>query len=380
MFTERSTGRADAPRIIPERIREAREARGFTMENFADLLGVTKQAVGQYEIGQSTPSAQVMSNIIALTGQPPAFFTAARSRTSEGFGTPYWRGLKRMNRPDRLRISRRLEWAWDVVNYVERFIDLPALNLPVIEWDFEAATDEDLEGVAASVRDHWGLGRGPAHHLSAVLEANGIIIVKEPVNCDDMDAVSRWQSGRPFILSSADKDHLPRKNFDLAHELAHVLLHHGVDATAETLPKLEKQANYFAGAFLLPRETFAREVVSTSIHYFLRLKEHWRVSVQAMVYRCKELGLLNKSQVDYLWRQMTSRGMRKAEPLDTAFPSEKPTILASALSMLVEHGVQTRAQIRDALNLNPGDLESICGTPTGFLDETVVPLRFRSAT
>ncbi len=350
------------------------------MEGFAEQLGVTKQAVGQYEIGQSTPSAQVMSSIIALTRQPPAFFTAVRGRAAAGFGTPYWRGLKRMNRPDRLRISRRLEWAWDVVNYIERFIELPALNLPAIEWDFEGTTEEDLERVAATVRDHWGLGRGPVHHLSAVLEGNGIIIVKEPVDCDDMDAVSRWQSGRPFILCSADKDHLPRKNFDLAHELAHILLHHGVEATAETLPKLERQANYFAGAFLLPRETFAREVVSTSIHYFLKLKEHWRVSVQAMVYRCKELDLLNKSQVDYLWRQMTARGMRKLEPLDTAFETEKPTILASALNMLVEHGVQTRAQIRDALNLNPSDLESICGTAPGFLDETVVPLRLRVRT
>jgi hypothetical protein len=45
--------------------------------------------------------------------------------------------------------------------------------------------------------------------------------------------------------------------------------------------------------------------------------------------------------------------------------------------MLIEHGVQTRSQIREALSLNPKDLESICGTPTGFLDETVVQLSFK---
>jgi Zn-dependent peptidase ImmA (M78 family) len=173
-----------------------------------------------------------------------------------------------MNRPDRLRIGRRLEWAWDVVNYVERFIDLPAVNLPTVEWDFGLGTAEELERVAAGVRDHWGLGRGPIHHLGAVLESNGIIIIKEPVKCDDMDAVSRWQSGRPFILCSADKDHLPRNNFDLAHEIAHIVLHYGVEATAETLTHLERQAKYFAGAFLMPRETFSREVISTSLHYF----------------------------------------------------------------------------------------------------------------
>jgi Zn-dependent peptidase ImmA (M78 family)/transcriptional regulator with XRE-family HTH domain len=374
----RKTVDAAGPRIIPERIREAREATGLTMEEFAEQLGISKQAVGQYEVGQIAPGAPVMSSIIALTGQPPSFFTAARVRSADGFGIPYWRGLKRMNRPDRLRISRRLEWAWDVVNYIERFIDLPPVNLPSVEWDFEFGSDTELERIAARVRDHWGLGRGPIHHLAAVMESHGIIIIKEPVRCDEMDAVSRWQSGRPFILCSADKDHLPRKNFDLAHELGHIVLHYGIEATAETLSRLEKQADYFAGAFLMPRETFSREVVSTSLHYFFKLKERWRVSVQAMVYRSKELGLLNKSQVNYLWRQLTAKGMRKEEPLDTAFGSEQPTILAAALRMLVEHDVQTRSQIIDALNLNPKDLESLCGTETGFLDEKVVSLRFRT--
>ena len=113
---------------------------------------------------------------------------------------PFWRGLKRMSRPDRLRIARRLEWAWDVVNYIERFIELPNANLPSVEWDFQAGSDDELERIALQLRDHWELGRGPIFDLAAIVEANGIILVKEPVQCDDMDAVSRWQEGRPFIL------------------------------------------------------------------------------------------------------------------------------------------------------------------------------------
>ena len=41
---------AATPRIVPERIREAREAGGFTTDRFADELGVTRRSVGQYEI------------------------------------------------------------------------------------------------------------------------------------------------------------------------------------------------------------------------------------------------------------------------------------------------------------------------------------------
>ena len=182
-----------------------------------------------------------------------------------------------------------------------------------------------------------GIGTRPHFHLSAIVEANGIILIKERVNCEDMDAVSRWQGGRPFILCSSDRDELPRLNFDLAHELGHMVLHNGVDVNSDNLARVERQANYFAGCFLLPRETFSREVFSTSIHYFFKLKERWRVSVAAMIYRCKELGILNANQISYLFRQLTAKGMRKREPLDTAFKTEIPTILRSALEMLVKH-------------------------------------------
>src|ERR1700730_2028235 len=377
MIMERGATDARVVRIIPERIREAREASGLTAEDFAEQIGVTRQAVGQYEIGQSIPSAQTMARIITVTAQPPAFFTAARIRGGERFGPAYWRSLKRMSRPDRLRISRRLEWASNIVCYLERFISLPEVNMPSIEWDFNIGSEEQLERIAVQVREHWNLGLGPIFHLAAVIEMNGIILIKEPVNCEDMDAVSRWQNGRPFVLCSADKQSLPREHFDLAHELAHLLLHYGIGVTLENLSKLERQANYFAGAFLLPRETFSREIISTSIHYFLKLKERWRVSIAAMVYRCKELGILSRSQVEYLWRQLSARGMRKEEPLDKIFKVERPSLLSSALNMLVEHGVQSRAEIRDALNMNAKDLESICGTPTGFLDDAVVQLRLR---
>ena len=119
-------------------------------------------------------------------------------------------------------------------------------------------------------------------------------------------------------------DELPRLNFDLAHELGHMVLHNGVDVNSDNLARVERQANYFAGCFLLPRETFSREVFSTSIHYFFKLKERWRVSVAAMIYRCKELGILNANQISYLFRQLTAKGMRKREPLDTAFKTEIP--------------------------------------------------------
>jgi len=101
--------------VVPERIKEAREARGFTREAFAEALGITPQAVAQYEVGQHSPGSEIMANIISITRQPPAFFSAHRPSLRERSGTPYWRSFARMTRSDRLRIARRLEWCADSV-------------------------------------------------------------------------------------------------------------------------------------------------------------------------------------------------------------------------------------------------------------------------
>lgn len=361
---------------IPERIKEAREAQGFTLESFADALGVTRQAVAQYETGQISPSGETMSQIIAETAQPLPFFTASPPRA--GFpGTPFWRSLKRMELVHRRRIVRRLQWASDVCNLVEKFIEIPLVNLPKLEFDQETLDEDRIEHLAEIVRDYWGLGRGPIRHLATTLEANGIVIVRELVNCKDMDAVSCWIAGRPFVLLSEEVESGPRDLFNLAHELGHLLLHAGVEVNSQNLSLIEKQANRFAGAFLLPRESFSREILGTSIGYFKSLKERWGVAIAAMAYRCKDLEILSENQLSYIFKQMNMLRIRKVEPLDDVFSVNKPTMLSAAIKMLIENGVYTREQIEAALCLNMRDVEKLCGLASGYLDDRVVRVQFR---
>jgi Zn-dependent peptidase ImmA (M78 family)/DNA-binding XRE family transcriptional regulator len=363
-------------KIVPERIREARESVGLTDEQFAEAIGVSRQAVGSYETGAASPRGDVFSKIIEITRQPPGFFTAIRKHSAERFRVPNWRSLKRMQRPDRLRIGRRLEWAYYAAELLAEYITLPPVDLPEIAFDFEKDGDEQIEEIADQIREFWKLGFGPISDLAPVLEYHGILLIEEQVKCDDMDAVSRWQGGRPYILYAREQESNPRKLFNLAHELGHIVLHTSIEVNSRILDRMEQQANRFAGAFLLPRRTFAREVANTSIDYFLSLKGRWRVAVAAMIYRCKELGILNPYQVKYLWRQMNARGIRKKEPLDSAFALSRPSVLASAISMLIDNKLMHPSQIAEELLLNADDIESLCGVEPGTLQNKVVAFSF----
>lgn len=357
---------------IPERIREAREAQGLTLDTFAEHLDVSRQAVAQYETGQISPSGKVMGRIIYVTSQPLSYFVSKRNRSSDGVNV-FWRSLKRMKLADRKRIARRLEWASDIVSYIEQFINLPDVDIPVPPFDPNDDDFYEIEEAADLVRKLWDLGRGPIRDLGAIVESRGILLIRDFAECDDMDAVSCWQGARPFILLSTEIESGPRDKWNLAHELGHILLHSGVHVVTTNLNKVEKQANRFAGALLLPQETFSQEVFGTSIESFEYLKARWGVSIAAMAYRCKDLEILSATQHQYLMKQMNVRRIRKVEPLDDAFPVNKPTVLPEAIRMLVERGVQTKKQLEDALCLGISDIERLCGVEPGYLNTTVVP-------
>jgi Zn-dependent peptidase ImmA (M78 family)/transcriptional regulator with XRE-family HTH domain len=312
------TDRGNLPKPIPECIREAREARGLQLEAFAELLQVTKQAVSRYESGLAAPSGEIMRRIIGITGQPPSFFVTPRERAASGI-SPFWRGLKRMELHHRKRISRRLEWAADIVAYLDQFIDLPEVSLPAIDFDPTTQSTDQIEHAADALRDSWGLGRGPLRDLSAIMELHGFILVRESVECDDMDAVSSWQAGRPYVLFSSDVLSGPRNAYNLAHELGHMLLHSSVEVTSYNIALIEKQANRFAGALLLPQDTFSREILGTSIDHFLFLKEKWGIAIAAMAYRCRDLEIINSNQFSYIFRQLNIKKYGKKSPLMTGF-------------------------------------------------------------
>jgi Zn-dependent peptidase ImmA (M78 family)/DNA-binding XRE family transcriptional regulator len=372
MGNQGGTVRGGLPRLIPERIREAREARGLSLEAFADALGLTKQAVARFESGQVALSGETMRSVIAVTQQPPSFFIVRRERAANGIA-PFWRGLKRMELHHRKRISRRLEWAADVVTFLSEYVDLPEVKVPSIDFDVISASSESVERAADVLRESWGMGRGPIRDLSSLMELRGFILLRENVRCPDMDAVSAWQFGRPYVLYSADVESGPRTAYNLAHELGHMLLHSSVEVTSHNIGLIEKQADRFASALLLPQESFSREVLGTSLAHFLFLKEKWGVSIAAMAYRCRDLRILNQNQFSYIFRQLNFNSIRKAEPLDEKFQSRDPAILGASIRLLLDSGLKSKHQIEEALALNAADIESLCALPKGSLDSRVVP-------
>ena len=202
----------------------------------------------------------------------------------------------------------------------------------------------------------------------------GFLAFALPMAGERIDAFSFWNGDRPFLFLASDKDAACRSRFDVAHELGHLVLHRWVGQDKLEDPKvlkevIEPEANRFAGAFLAPAQSFPAEVYTTRLDAFVALKRRWRLAVQAMVYRCKDLGVFDEYQVTNLYKQISARRWRTREPLDDTdeIPLEQPRMLNRAANLVFEGGARKTEDLCLALGISRQDIEQLCNLAPGTL-------------
>ena len=366
--------------FVGQRLREAREARGLSGVDLADMLGVTPQLIYAYQSGDATPSPQVMEIITERLGFPTAFFM--RAPLADDNAGIFWRANNSATRIAQRRAEARLIWLKELMSYLRDYFDFPEANIPSLPLpkNFRSLTSEHIEVAANSCRSYWGLSGGPLPDVIGILESNGIIVAQIKVDAEDLDAFSQWSSldNTPYVVLSCDKPSAVRSRFDAAHELGHLILHRHIDRKRLNDSKdwklLEDQAHRFASAFLLPAPTFSKEIWAPSLDTFISLKQRWKVSAAAMIMRCRYLGVISEEQEKRLWINRNRRGWPKVEPLDDKIERETPNLIPRAIEMLVDENVRRRDQIVSDLSIPPTDLEEIGGVPFGYFRTQTAPV------
>lgn len=331
---------------FPSRLKEAREARGWSLSDLGDLIGKSRQAISQFENDQAHPAPEVFIELVRQLDVPARFFD--QPPTEVDLNPVFYRRLKSTRQRDLSMAERRLAWLQHTVGCMERYVEFPAVDVPSLQVksDPNDISDDDIENAAMELREKWALGNGAISSVLRLLEHHGCIVVRDALGVHAIDAFSQWQfkKHRPIIaLSRDDEGIFYREQMSAAHELGHILLHRNIDkrftATAGNVHDLiERQANRFAGAFLLPRLTFQRSVRTVTLDSLYLLKIDWIVSIGVMIRRCQDLGMIDAERTTALWKQRTKRGWNRREPLDDTMPSEMPEMLGQGVRLLSDSG------------------------------------------
>lgn len=361
--------------IIPYRINQARLSRGLSTGELADLVGISKQAISQFETGKSKPLDGTLNKLASILKYSPDFFRKPVPATVSMPSGVFFRSNKTAKIKDLKAAEVKIEILREINDYLSKYVTFPDVNIPRIEYDYdptEPLDTESIETYACYLRQYWQLGVGPISNLMNVVQKNGIVVSSTHFRLGKLDGLSEWYNNTPYILMSRDKDTNCRIRFGIAHELGHLLLHVGnvpqEDLSKEIVhQKLEYEANRFAGAFLLPRDSFSKDVFSTSIDHFIQLKAKWKVSISAMIYRCKALGILSENQIKYLNDQMTQRNYWRHEPLDATMPVERPFAHRQAVNLILDNNIIQASDFVTAIGCLPDELEDYCCLNRGML-------------
>ena len=365
--------RPGTPGFSGDRLRSAREARGLSGAALAELVDVSRSAISQYERGIQTPSPKVVQEISDKLNLPPKYFMSTPPMVDQ---TPvFYRSFSAALKTARTKSERKLEWLHEIVWKLEQQLEFPAVNLPSFDLpdDVLQLSLDDIEDFAKQTRRFWQLGDGPISSLVQLLENNGVIVARQFLDSLKLDAFSNWNgaSKRPFVVLGSDKGSAVRSRFDAAHELAHLVLHRGFSEkdlkNTTRFRQMERQADRFAGALLLPSVTFLSEVFAFTPEALLTLKERWGASVGLMVKRSSDLGAISEETTRKLWMRISKRGWRKKEPLDDTLRPENPKLLSKCFELLINSDIAARDSLMAGMPLHWKDIEEVSSVSPGLL-------------
>jgi|SRR5690625_2372401 len=372
-----------------KRLKNGRLFRGLTLTELANRTEISKQSISLYENEKNIPDHQRVKRISKELNIPYEFFFQKDSFETITEVT-YFRSLASATKLNRTAQSIKLDYVAKIYEILFEFIDFPILNLPNIEFNgtddefnkFEVLeTQKEIEEIAAELREFWGLGEGPINNLQFVLEKNGLIVTGFDINENKIDAFSQMTSidnqDMYFIAIALGNKPEGRINFDMAHELGHILLHPWSEnlelISKDEFKNREKQANMFASAFLLPKDSFTKDIQAypTDLEYYKYLKGKWKTSIQAMAYRAHQLDIISDNQFQYMMRQISKKGWRTKEPGDVPYRLNE-NIFQGAIDLLIEEEILHQQDIlqkfkKHGITLYREDIEKLLHLREGTL-------------
>jgi len=334
-------------RMIGQRLRRLRLARGYSLEELAAEMGgiVTKQALSKYERGTSKPSPVILDKLAEILKIKSSYLWS-EPKISVKFIA--YRKKSRLPKKEMTRIENYVEqkleeriWLQDLM------LQNIEVNLPVK--DYSIYRIDDVEQAAINLRHNWNIGLDPISNIVNLLETHlvHIIDINTTENFDGLTALGYEEDKLKAAAIALNSEVCgERQRFNLAHELGHIVLSISGDIDEE------KAAYRFGSAFLAPESEILTEVGTKrsfiTLPELLFLKSRFGLSIQALLYRLRELDIINNSYYKNWCIEINKKNWKKHEPAE--MKPEKPIWLRQNVLRAISEGIITQEEANGLLD------------------------------
>lgn len=350
--------------MIGNRIRRARALKGLTLDQLASAMGdITKQALSKFESGQASPNSTRLLQLAGCLGLNPEYFF--RSDSIE-LAPLEFRKLAKMPKYRQAQVTERIR------EHLERYVTLEScfepsdIRMPVaLPQTFDVASFAEAEVAANSLREQWQIGADAIANLTELLEDRGIkvALLDGP---DDFDgACAATNDGQHMLIALNAQRPGERMRFTAAHELGHWVMKFPDDMPTRDA---EICCHRFAGAFLYPATCVKTDFGGhqrSRVHpqELLIAKQHYGLSMQAVLRRLKDLALLSDAGYQSSTIQFSQNGWRKAEP--SALAPEKPRRFESLVFWGLAEDIFSKSRAAEFLQRPLSALDTSLSAPQG---------------
>lgn len=305
------------PRILGQRIAEARKARGKTQEEVADFLGYSRPTYIAIEKGDRLAKTDEIIRLAPFLGKKVNDLVRPTEPVVDL--QPHLRAVaEKMKGADEpalhAAIGELQELAEDYRD-LERMMNAPLrFNYPPeVSLDTRIDAAELAVGVASQERRRLGLGDQPVIYLRSTLEWDvGLRIFYSGALPSAIAGMYAYTADLGCCILVNRKHPPERRRVSMVHEYGHLIVDRykpGIDylSMSGRKPANERFAESFALSFLMPASSVRQrfhDIVTTTGDFkgadLRRLSHFYYVSVEAMALRLEQLGLIQRGSWQFL--------------------------------------------------------------------------------
>lgn len=236
---------------LQKRVRSARDAAGLTQQQVAEKTGIDDSSISKFENGQTEPRLGQLEKLSEAYHLPLGYFFG---QSQPGDQVVRWRKQPSDTKEIEsrfLELCRRYHQLEIWTGQIRR------TPLPPLDDGQERFGYPQAQKMATDARNAFRLGDRPGQRLAGILgEVYGVRIFHMDIGDSGVAGCAHSDEFGNAILLNKNCTSW-RRNFDLAHELFHLLTWErfgGGDHVCRPDSQQEKLATCFAGNLLLPEE------------------------------------------------------------------------------------------------------------------------------
>jgi Zn-dependent peptidase ImmA (M78 family)/transcriptional regulator with XRE-family HTH domain len=313
--------------IIAGNLTRYRKGLGVSQERLAEMAGVTRQSIHNYESAKTLPDSKTLSALARALG-----VTLDDLLRSETEGLPNFRFRAHTSFDKQPQFAAQVLRMLETYSALEQAVGLPPYAPESTPCHQVEGNEKRIQEIAAQFRHRLGIGDAPIFNLFGAVEEIGLKVLRQPIPISGFFGLSACSADQgAFILVNSHNITIERQLFTLAHEIGHLIFHRGEyqdtlmeEGTKQEEKAREKVADYFAGYLLVPQGEFERIYQRTQD--IVKLKRHFRVSYLAILRRLADMGFIDfakkKAEICAIYRNRYRSSLQNSMELPPALAPE----------------------------------------------------------